>query len=126
MPLYNLACRHALNPETRRRVAVAITDTHCEQTGAPPAFVNVIFFDGYPLRSGLALDIVGGVRSDGDRTPETIERLRRKLHDVIAAAAGLQPSEVKVVLVGVASSWVMEGGHIMPPPGSEGERRNAK
>ena len=123
MPLYNLACRRSLHPDTRRRVAVAITETHCEQTGAPPAYVNVTFFDGYPLRSGLEIDVVGGVRNDGDRTPEKIERLRQKLHDAIASAAGLQRSEVKLVLVGVASSWVMEGGHIMPPPGSEDEAR---
>src|SRR5688572_24205076 len=95
MPLYNLACRSSLDPETRRRVAVAITDTHCEQTGAPPGFVNVIFFDGYPLRSGLELDVVGGVRNDGDRTPEKIERLRLTLQDAIASAAALRSSEVR-------------------------------
>ncbi|HEY5938202.1 MAG TPA: hypothetical protein VIU61_26305 [Kofleriaceae bacterium] len=119
MPLYNLACRRSLDPETRRQVAIAITETHCAQTGAPPAFVNVIFFDGYPLRAGLELDAVGGVRNDGDRTPERIEQLRLKLEEVIAATAKLRPSQVRVVLVGVPSSWVMEGGHIMPAPGSE-------
>ena len=121
MPLYNVACRVPLTQESRRAVAVAITETHCEQTGAPPAFVNVMFFDRYPLRAGLELDVVGGVRNDGNRTPETIERLRLKLQDAIANAAGLQQSEVRVVLVGVPSSWVMEGGRIMPPPGSEDE-----
>ena len=123
MPLYNLACRRSLNPETRHRIAVAITETHCEQTGAPPTYVNVVFFDGYPLRAGLEIDVVGGVRNDGDRTPEKIERLRQEQQAMIASAAGLDRSQVKVVLVGVPSSWVMEGGHIMPAPGSEDEAR---
>jgi hypothetical protein len=119
MPLYNLACRAPLDAETRQRVAVAITDTHCAVTGAPAQFVNVIFFDGYPLRSGLELDVVGGVRNDGNRTPEVIERLRRELVDAIAQAARLPSVGVKVELVGVPSSWVMEGGHVMPAPGQE-------
>jgi hypothetical protein len=79
----------------------------------------VIFFDGYPLGSGLELDVVGGVRNDGNRTPEVIERLRQQLHDAIARAAGVPPASVKVGLVGVPSSWVMEGGHVMPAPGQE-------
>ena len=119
MPLYNLACRTPLDAETRQRVAIAITDVHCAVTGAPPHFVNVIFFDGYPLGSGLAIDAVGGVRNDGNRTPEVIERLRQQLHDSIAGAAHLASARVKVALVGVPSSWVMEGGHIMPAPGAE-------
>ena len=119
MPLYNLACRTPLDAETRQRVAIAITDTHCAVTGAPAQFVNVIFFDGYALRSGLALDVVGGVRNDGNRTPETIERLRQQLHAAIAHAARLLPARVKIALVGVPSSWVMEGGHVMPAPGHE-------
>jgi phenylpyruvate tautomerase PptA (4-oxalocrotonate tautomerase family) len=120
MPLYNLACRTALDADTRQRVAIAITDTHCAITGAPAAYVNVIFFDGYPLRAGLAIDAVGGVRSDGNRTPEMIERLRHELHTAIASAARLDPPQVKVALVGVPSSWVMEGGHVMAAPGAEG------
>ena len=119
MPLYNVACRRSLDPETRRQVATAIAETHCAQTGAPAAFVNVIFFDGYPLRAGLELDAVGGVRSDGDRTPQRIEQLRLKLEEVIASTAKLRPSQVRFVLIGVPSSWVLEGGHIMPAPGSE-------
>jgi hypothetical protein len=123
MPLYNLACRRPLDPEVRRLVAVAITDTHCAQTNAPAEFVNVIYFDGFPLRAGIEIDVVGGVRGDGDRTPERIERLRIALQEATAHAAGLSSSQVNVALVGVPSSWVMEGGQIMPPPGSEEEKR---
>jgi hypothetical protein len=48
-----------------------------------------------------------------------IERLRQELHAAIAGAARLPPARVKVALVGVPSSWVMEGGHVMPAPGQE-------
>lgn len=124
MPLYNLASRRALDAQTRQRVATAITETHCHHTGAPAAFVNVLFVDGYPLRAGVEIGVVGGVRNDGNRTPELIERLRVGLRDAIAAAARMQPARVRVELIGVPSSWVMEGGEIMPAPGTEDETRH--
>lgn len=83
----------------------------------------VLFVDGYPLRGELVIDVVGGVRSDGNRTPELIERLRLALRDAIAGAARLAPAQVAVELIGVPSSWVMEGGRIMPAPGTEGAER---
>jgi phenylpyruvate tautomerase PptA (4-oxalocrotonate tautomerase family) len=126
MPLYNLACRRPLDPDTRHRIATAITETHCHHTQAPAAFVNVIFADNYPLRSGIAIDAVGGVRNDGNRTPELIERLRVGLRDAIASAAHLRPAQVRVSLIGVPSSWVMEGGQIMPAPGTEDETHHRR
>jgi hypothetical protein len=81
----------------------------------------VIFVDGYPLRAGREIEAIGGVRSDGNRTPELIERLRVALHTAIVGAARVRPAQVTVALIGVPSSWVMEGGRIMPAPGSEDE-----
>jgi hypothetical protein len=121
MPLYNLACRAPLDPSTRQSVARVITDTHCRVTGAPPEFVNVVFLDGYPLRAGETINALGGVRTGGNRTADTIARLKRELRAGIASAAGQSASEVVVTLIGVPSSWVMEGGRVMPEPGAEGE-----
>ncbi len=121
MPVYNLACRRSLDPALRHRIASVVTETHCAQTGAPAAFVNVMFVDNYPLRDRLEIDAMGGVRNDGNRTPENIEQLRTALRAAIADAAQLPHDRVRVALVGVPSSWVMEGGEIMPPPGSEAE-----
>ena len=53
------------------------------------------------------------------QSPADLQNLR----DEIAKAAALSSSQVNVALVGVPSSWVMEGGEIMPPPGSEEEKR---
>ena len=121
MPLYNLACRKPLADATRQQVARAITDTHCKFTGAPAEFVNVIFLDGYQLRSGEEINMVGGVRTGGNRSAELIEQLRVAQRDAIARAAGKSVRQVTVSLIGVPSSWVMEGGRVMPEPGLEEE-----
>ena len=119
MPVYNLACRTPLPPAIRQRVVDAITDTHCELTGAPARFVNVVFLDGYPLSAGRDISVLGGVRSGGNRTPEAIDRLRAALQQRVAQAADRAVDGVEVTLLGVPASWVMEGGRVMPEPGAE-------
>ncbi|CAM3725144.1 tautomerase family protein [Smaragdicoccus niigatensis] len=119
MPLYNVACRKPLTQATRERVVSSITDTHCTVTGAPPEFVSVVFADGYPLRSGLQISVIGGIRTGGNRTASVIEELERQMHQSVAAASGSQPDRVDVSLVGFAANWILEGGRIMPDPGDE-------
>ena len=121
MPLYNLACRNALDHASREKVAQAITKTHCDLTGAPPEFVNVVFLHGYPLDRGLELNVIGGVRKGGNRGPKQIEQLRRALEASIAEAAGKTKQQVAVSLIGLPVGWVMEGGRVMPEPGAEDE-----
>jgi phenylpyruvate tautomerase PptA (4-oxalocrotonate tautomerase family) len=121
MPLYNLACRVPLDEPTRERVARAVTRAHCEVTGAPAEFVNVLFVHGYPLHGALTIDAIGGVRKGGNRTAEVVERLRIALTDAIARAAGAAPAQVNVTLIGIPSNWVMEGGRVMPDPGAEAQ-----
>jgi len=124
MPLYTLACRKPLPQATREAIATAITDTHCEVTDAPPEFVNVVFMDGYSLKRGWAIAVIGGVRSGGNRNAQLIERLRQSLLENIAAAAALPTDQVGIELIGVKASWVMEGGKILPEPGAEGDWLN--
>ncbi|HUR39715.1 MAG TPA: 4-oxalocrotonate tautomerase [Verrucomicrobiae bacterium] len=121
MPLYNLACASTPDERESERIAQAVTRAHCDVTGAPATFVNVMFAHGYPLVSGLSISALGGVRIGGNRTPEVIERLRLALRDGIATAAGLATAQVQVVLIGVPYDWTMEGGDVMPPPGAEQE-----
>ena len=125
MPLYNLACREPLSPDVRQTVASAITVTHCEQTGAPARFVNVVFLDNYPLPSPQRVSVLGGVRTGGNRTPESIARLQVALHQAIADAIGETTDAVAISLVGVPSNWIVEGGEVMPDPGSEQESHAA-
>ena len=119
MPVYNLACRQPLVAATREKVAHAITDAHCRITGAPAQFVNVVCLDGYPFPDGPDINAIGGVRQGGNRTAEVIEQLRSTLQNEIAAAAERSTQHVSVTLIGVPSSWVMEGGRVMPEPGAE-------
>lgn len=119
MPLYNLACRAALDAVTRERVAQAVTQAHCDVTGAPAAFVNVMFVHGFPLKGALQIDAIGGVRKGGTRTAAVVDRLRAALHAAIAQATAKPAHEVAVSLIGIPANWVMEGGDIMPAPGAE-------
>ena len=119
MPLYTLACKRPLPQSVREAVTSAITQTHCEVTDAPPEFVNVIFMDGYSLKNGWRIGVVGGVRSGGNRNPELIKKLHQALLENICSAAKLPIGKVGIELVGVKANWVMEGGKILPEPGEE-------
>lgn len=119
MPLYNLACKQPLSEAQRDKVAKAITRCHCEQTAAPAKFVNVMFLDNYPLPKGQDIAVLGGVRTGGNRTPESIERLRLAMRTAIAEAIDKGDSSVGIRLVGLPSAWIMEGGKVLPEPGAE-------
>ncbi len=119
MPLYNLACSRPLAADSRQKVASAITDTHCRETGALPEFVNVVFLDGYPLPPPQVVSILGGVRTGGNRTPEIVEKLKAALRSGVAEALGEPVEAVGISLIGVPSNWIVEGGEIMPEPGAE-------
>lgn len=121
MPLYTVSSRKPLTQEMREAVSTAITRTHCEVTDAPPEFVNVIFMEGYSLKRGWSLAVIGGVRSGGNRGPERIEKLRQTLQANIADVTNLSNKKVGIKLVGIKASWVMEGGKILPEPGAEHE-----
>lgn len=119
MPLYTVSCRKPLQQDERQAVTTTITDTHCHVTDAPPEFVNVIFMDGYPLKNGWSISVIGGVRSGGNRNEELIEKLRHTLQTNIGSVANLPVNKIGVELIGVKASWVMEGGRILPEPGKE-------
>ena len=119
MPFYTLACRRPLPQETRESIANAVTDTHCNVTQAPPEFVNVAFMDGHPVRDGKAIGVIGNVRSGGNRDASLLDELQQQIHCNVAAAAELSEDEISVRLIGVPASWIMEGGKILPEPGSE-------
>ncbi|MEO3413114.1 hypothetical protein AAFO92_00520 [Roseovarius sp. CAU 1744] len=128
MPLYTIATRKPLSEKTRFDIAQAITDVHCELTGAPPEFVNVIFMTGYRMKRGTVLGLNGNVRVGGNRNDDLYKRLNDAMHAKIAATAQLKRSQVLVTLIGVEYHWIVEGGMPMPAPGEEAgwlERKNA-
>lgn len=119
MPLYNVASPGALSPEDRKRIADSILETHCAITKAPPAFVNVVFPQGFKLRRGLQLSMIGSVRGGGNRDASTMAELQRALRTRTAAAINADPGSVEVELLELPASWVIEGGKILPDPGDE-------
>lgn len=121
MPVYTVASRGSSNAQTNKAIADRITDIHCDTTGAPPEFVNVIFMDNHPLKGQAKLSVTGNVRSGGNRNQELTDSLRNNLINGIAEAAGLASNDVAVELIGFPASWGMERGEILPEPGEEDE-----
>jgi phenylpyruvate tautomerase PptA (4-oxalocrotonate tautomerase family) len=117
MPLYTCIADSRTSDEKRRRIAVAITGAHCEHTGAPAEFVHVFFNDYLGGASKADLRIAGNIRAG--RPPD----LKAKLHaDIVARVAEIlssSPSRVNLVLQEVPAEWAMEGGEVLPAPGSE-------
>ena len=79
----------------------------------------MVFMDGYGLKKGIELAVIGGVRSGGNRNADLIESLRASLHREICDASELAVEQVSIELIGVKASWVMEGGKVLPEPGAE-------
>jgi phenylpyruvate tautomerase PptA (4-oxalocrotonate tautomerase family) len=113
MPLYVCSTPAAtLDDAQRRRIAEAITHIHCDLTGAPPAFVHVVFDE-----QGQDYGVFGTIRAG--RSDETKAELTRRVSEAVAATVRVDAAQVGVVTRDVPAAWVMEGGAVMPEPGEE-------
>ncbi len=122
MPLYRVTTSPDLLDEPqRRRLAHAITEVHTEVTGAPRSFVHVLYGDpmGQQLSSGPQV-IVGGTIRRG-RDGEQKAAIETGLRAAAAAIASVDARSVDVNLAEISASRVMEGGMLLPEPGSEEE-----
>ena len=134
MPIYQCATSKALSPEIKAAIAKEITRILIEWTGAPEAFVNVVFSD-LPLGSHY---LAGAVRENGTlinaivragRTLETRQALLKSLSAAWSRLTG-QPERNLILKVDeVDPATVMEAGLILPRPGEEkplGSRRTKR
>jgi len=119
MPMYTISSVAPIQTAKRQPLAEMIMDVHCDLTGAPQTFVQVVLSFGVPLDNAHAIQIFGNVRKG--RTAEANETLRRKLKESAADLLKLSPSKIEVALSEVPASWVMEGGEVLPEPGEEDE-----
>ena len=119
MPLYTCIVGRDADLTSREKLSAALTRVHCETTGAPPEFVHVAFFPALPRFTRDAVRIVGSVRRG--RPPELRAQLVDELRDAAAEALNAEASRVHVELIEADARWVMEGGTVLPPPGSEGD-----
>ena len=115
MPLYLCALpRGRASADAKQSIARDITRIHCELTQAPPTFVHVFFLEDDNLSQ---VQIQGNIRAG--RTPELVEQMVLEMRGAVAATLDLDIAEVMMLAREVPSSWVMEGGDLMPEPGEE-------
>ncbi len=117
MPLYTCISDSRTTSAQRGAVALAITASHCEHTGAPPEFVHVVFSDYLGGAEGSRLRIVGNIRTGRPAALKT-----RMADDIVAKVSALlsvSRHHIRLVLQEVRPEWAMEGGAVLPEPGTE-------
>ncbi|MEM7338466.1 MAG: tautomerase family protein [Actinomycetota bacterium] len=122
MPFYRALVRPGILAETQReRFARDVVDVHCDVTGAPPSFVHVLFSeDGAgELPEANVAAVHGTIR--GGRTDAQKTEITTRLSHLLAERAGVDPSQVKATTSDVEASYTMEGGVVLPEPGSPEE-----
>jgi phenylpyruvate tautomerase PptA (4-oxalocrotonate tautomerase family) len=118
MPLYRVSIPSgSLTVAQRAQIAEAITEIHCDVTGAPALFVHAFFFDVPASAAGPRHQVHGSIRAG--RTPEQKQSLRDRMRDAVARISGCASDDVAVSTSDVPARWVMEGGVLMPEPGEE-------
>ena len=122
MPLYRTLVRPGLLDASQREAfANDVVDVHCGVTGAPRSFVHVLYAedgDGR-LDEGQNALVFGTIRNG--RTAEQKQEIATRLSDALAAHAAVERDTVAVVSVDIESSFTMEGGKLLPEPGSAEE-----
>lgn len=119
MPMYTISTLKPFSKTTMEQLANLVTKTHCDLTGAPKTFVNVVFSHNVPLAKNIKIDVFANVRKG--RTSETNKALKEGLIEALSLHMEIHNNEIKVSLFEVLASWVMEGGQVLPEPGEEAD-----
>jgi phenylpyruvate tautomerase PptA (4-oxalocrotonate tautomerase family) len=124
MPIYQcISPEGLLDESTRGKLAGEITRIHCDATGIPPSFVNVMFLDmpngryfvaGRP--SGHSV-LNGAIRAGRDLA--TRQRILRDLSQMWTRLTGQPEEELLISLWENLAENAMEGGSIVPEVGQE-------
>jgi phenylpyruvate tautomerase PptA (4-oxalocrotonate tautomerase family) len=124
MPIYQCISREGLLDESKRAdIAEEITRIHCEATGAPRMFVNVVFQDmpnnkifanGRPSNHSV---MFGDIRAGRDLA--TRQSVLRELSQMWTRVTGQPEGELLVTLRENLSENAMEAGLIFPQPRQE-------
>lgn len=126
MPFYQcLVPAGSLSADNRAALAEAITEVHCNVTGAPRGFVNVVFVEYDPTayftagKPNRCSAINGTIRAGRDR--ETRARLLTELSQAWVSITGQDARQLLIGLNEIDPTSIMEAGLIMPAPGEEAE-----
>ncbi|GAA6168139.1 tautomerase family protein [Sessilibacter corallicola] len=128
MPLYLCSSPSGSIPQNlKQKISQAITDVHCNVTGAPSTFVHVFFFEEDKLQvlqnlwggvsSGAQYQLFGNIRSG--RTEETKSTLVNGMCQAVADVLDVELDNVAMATKDIEAKWVMEGGDLLPEPGEE-------
>ena len=125
MPFYHATIRPGLlHPAAREGFAKDVVDVHCDVTGAPPSFVHVLITedaDGSALPAGDNALVVGTIRAGRTET-QKVEIVDR-VNNAMGLRAGVGAATVSTTIRDVQASYTMEGGEVLPEPGSPEEER---
>lgn len=122
MPLYRTLVKPGLlSVEQREAFANDVMEVHCDVTGAPRSFVHVLYAedDDGSLDDGQAALVFGTIRNG--RTAEQKGEIANRLSAAFAGVAGVGAEAVQVVSIDIDSTHTMEGGKLLPEPGSPEE-----
>lgn len=118
MPLYRFITPiAATTPDRRAAIAAAVTQMHCDLTGAPPTFVHVFFTESADTNSATP-HLLHAVHRAG-RSDETKAELLSKARHAYATILDIDPEDVTARLDETPAKWIMEGGVVLPEPGEE-------
>lgn len=126
MPTYTVsAVDGRLNDLQKASLATALTDIHCQITGAPKYFVQVLFVDvpsnnyfiaGKPLKHDNVF-VHGQIRAG--RLLQIKHQIIEAILSATAEIAETDTASVQVYLIDVPAEQVAEWGRILPLPGEE-------
>ena len=122
MPFYHAHVRpDLLDLAAREAFSNDVVEVHCGVTGAPPSFVHVLVTedDGGSLPDGTNGVISSTIRAG--RTDEQKAEMRERLAVLLAERAGVDAATVSATSRDIEASFTMEGGALLPEPGSAEE-----
>ena len=132
MPTYVCTIKEGrLSPDQKSRIAGEITRIHCEVTGAPTFFAQVIFEEVKPgnyFMGGVPLAhdqifVYGRVRAG--RSIQDKLKMIKLMAEAVASAAGVSRTGVWIYIAELPARQMMEYGHVLPEPGDEDAWTNA-
>lgn len=124
MPIYQCYCpRGLLTITAKAEVAGEITTIHCQATGAPEAFVNVLFHEISAGNCFVAREpsahsyLFGHIRHGRDL--QTRQGMLYEFTQMWTRITGQSEADLLVSLIEANPANAMEFGLILPEPGQE-------
>ena len=122
MPFYHAIVRpEVLAPADRETLSNDVTSVHCDVTGAPRTFVHVLYTVDDAKRLPDNIDVLYRANIRSGRTPEQKAELTTRLQTATAERTSASASRVAIHIEEIEASFVMEGGSLLPEPGSPEE-----